>query len=113
MQGSEDLFVSDLTVAEFRVVLARKVKVGELTTDHARQAREAFEHHLAEGLFQRISFEGRHSEAAGKLALQSQVLLRTLDAIHLAVAVEAGATMVTLDKRLSDAAQVVGLEVLP
>ena len=40
-------------------------------------------------------------------------MLRTLDAIHLAVAVELEATVATLDGRLSDAARALGVEVLP
>jgi predicted nucleic acid-binding protein len=40
-------------------------------------------------------------------------MLRALDAIHLAVAVEHEATMATLDGRLADAARAVGVEVLP
>jgi predicted nucleic acid-binding protein len=40
-------------------------------------------------------------------------MLRTLDAIHLAVAVEHEATMATLDGRLSEAARAIGIQVLP
>ncbi len=54
-----------------------------------------------------------HSEDAGRLAAMSPVILRALDAIHLAVAVEHKATMATLDGRLSEAARAQGVQVLP
>lgn len=113
VQGAEELLVSDLTVAEFLVGLARKVKLGTISQQLAAQVQAAFEQHLAEGYLQRVAWASRHSEAAGQLASRSPVMLRTLDAIHLAVAVEREATLATLDGRLSDAARALGVAVLP
>lgn len=113
VDGAQELLVSDLTVAEFLVGLARKVKLGALSPEKAEEVRAAFEQHMTEGTLQRVSLAGRHSEAAGQLSLQSPVMLRTLDAIHLAVAVEHAATMATLDGRLSEAARAIGVKVLP
>jgi len=113
VQGAKELLISDLTVAEFLVGLARKVKLGTLPSERADEVRAAFEQHMSEGFLQRVAVVGSHSEAAGQLALQSPVMLRTLDAIHLAVAVELEATVATLDGRLSDAARAFGVEVLP
>ena len=67
---------------------------------------------MEDGLLRRVAFVGAHSEAAGELAHRSPIMLRTLDAIHLAVAVEHKATMATLDGRLADAARLVGVKVL-
>jgi predicted nucleic acid-binding protein len=113
VEGAEGLLISDLTVAEFLVGLARKVKLGELPVDRAQEVRAAFEQHMAEGLLRRVPVASKHSEAAGELAHRSPVVLRTLDAIHLAVAVEWEATMATLDSRLSDAARAIGVQVRP
>jgi predicted nucleic acid-binding protein len=113
VKGARELLVSDLTVAEFLVGLARKMKLGTLSQEKAAQVRTAFEQHMAEGYLRRVGLAGSHSEAAGELALRSPVMLRTLDAPHLAVAVEHEATMATLDGRLSEAARAIGVEVLP
>jgi predicted nucleic acid-binding protein len=113
IEGAEGLLISDLTVAEFMVGLARKVKLGELSLDRAQEVQAAFEQHMAEGFLQRLPLVGKHSEAAGELASRSPVILRTLDALHLVVAVEWEATMATLDNRLSDAARALGLAVVP
>jgi predicted nucleic acid-binding protein len=40
-------------------------------------------------------------------------MLRTLDALHLALAMDLKATLATFDRRLSDAARAQGLSVLP
>ncbi len=113
VQGAEELLVSDLTVAEFLVGLARKVKLGNLSQELADQVQATFEHHLSEGHLLRVAQLSAHSEAAGQVAATSPFMLRTLDAIHLAVASEHQATIATLDGRLADAARAMGLEVLP
>jgi hypothetical protein len=113
IEGVEGLLISDLTVAEFMVGLARKVKLGELSVDRAREVQAVFEQHMAEGFLQRLPLVSKHSEAAGELASRSPVILRTLDALHLVVAVEWEATMATLDNRLSDAARAIGVAVVP
>jgi predicted nucleic acid-binding protein len=45
--------------------------------------------------------------------MKASVMLRTLDAIHLAVAAGLGAPVATFDDRLADAARDLGIEVLP
>ncbi|HTG32385.1 MAG TPA: PIN domain-containing protein [Thermoanaerobaculia bacterium] len=40
-------------------------------------------------------------------------MLRTLDALHLAVVAELGSSVATFDTRLAEAAQDLGFEVLP
>ena len=113
VQGATELVISDLTVAKFLVGLARKVKQGTLSLERADEVRAAFEQHMTEGFLQRVALVGSHSEAAGQLAFRSPMMLRALDAIHLAVAVGLEAKVGTLDGRLSDAARALGVEVLP
>lgn len=113
LQNDGSLFVSDLTVTEFLVGLARKVKLEELSLEQADLARELFERHLREGLLGRIAAHASQSEEAGELAVRSTVLLRTLDALHLSFAIRLEATIATFDRRLSDAARALGLNVLP
>ena len=113
LESDGALWVSDLTVAEFLVGLARKVKLEELTSEQAEVARALFEQHLREGLLVRIAAHASQSEEAGQLAFRSPLLLRTLDAIHLSFAVKLEAKLATFDRRLSDAARAFGLTVLP
>jgi predicted nucleic acid-binding protein len=80
LESASPILISDLTVAEFHVGLARKVKLGELSVSQSEAARASFESHLEEGLLRRVALLSSHSEAAGRLASKSGVILRTLDA---------------------------------
>lgn len=100
-------------MAEFLVGLARKVKLGTLSQELATQIQEAFERHMPKDTSGESRWVSSHSEAAGQLASRSPLILRALDAIHLAVAVEHKATMATLDGRLSEAARAMGVKILP
>jgi len=113
LEDASAIVISDLAVAEFHVGLARKVKLGTLTIPQSETARATFESHLSEGLVQRIAMSPSHSEAAGDLAWKSPVMLRTLDALHLAVAAGLGAPVATFDGRLAEAARALGFTVLP
>jgi uncharacterized protein len=113
LESASSIFISDLTAAEFYVGLARKVKLKTLTIAQAVAAKAAFESHLDEGALQRLPLRTSHSEAAGDLAWKTSVMLRSLDAIHLAVAADLGAPVATFDGRLADAARDLGFEVLP
>lgn len=113
LESSSPIVISDLTVAEFYVGLARRVKLGTLTVSQSEAARAAFESHLTDGLLQRLGLRPSHSEAAGDLAWKSTIMLRTLDALHLAVAVGLGAPLATFDGRLADAARDIGWKVVP
>ena len=113
LEASSPIVISDLTVAEFRVGLARKVKLGILTIPQAEVVRATFDSHLAEGRLQRHTLRPSHSEAAGDLAWSSTVMLRTLDALHLAVAMSLAAPLATFDGRLADAARAFSWKVLP
>jgi predicted nucleic acid-binding protein len=107
------IVISDLTFAEFHVGLARKVKLGTLSAPQSGAAQAALETHLREGLLQRVALRSSHYEVAGRLASKASVMLRTLDALHVAVAAGLGSPMATFDGRLADAARDLGVEVLP
>ncbi|HEY3567612.1 MAG TPA: type II toxin-antitoxin system VapC family toxin [Thermoanaerobaculia bacterium] len=113
LESVSPIVISDLTVAEFHVSLARKVKLGTLSAPQSDAAQAAFESHLREGLLQRVALRSSHHDAAGRLASKSSVMLRTLDALHIAVAAGLGTPVATFDGRLADAARDLGVEVLP
>lgn len=113
LESASSISISDLTVAEFYVGLARKVKLGELTASQSDAVRSVFDSHLQQGILQRVTLLPRHSEAAGDLASKSPLTLRTLDALHLAVAAELGIAVATFDGRLANAGRSLDLQVLP
>lgn len=111
--GGRDSAVSDISLAEFYVVIARKVREGVLTREAADKARGLFENHLASGLYLRLPFRSSHVEEVRDLAWSSPIHLRTLDALHAVVAAQHGAEVITFDDRIAKAARVLGLAVSP
>jgi len=100
--------ISALTEVEVASALARWVRTGELTEDQAQGLEASFAEDLRLGVFERIGLEDRHYWQARRWFLARQTALRTLDALHLACAVEGGLQLVTGDKVLADAAALVG-----
>lgn len=113
LAAASGVAVSDLTVTEFHVALARRLKLGELRPQQVEVVRKAFERHLIDDVLMRETLRPLHSELAGKLAFESAVILRALDALHIAVAMELGAVLATFDQRMADGARSLGLKVVP
>lgn len=112
MRGGESA-VSDISLAEFYVVVARKVREGVLPREAADKAKTLFENHLRTGRYQRLPFRSALVEEVRDLAWRSSVHLRTLDALHVVMAGQHGAEVVTFDDRVAKAARALGLAVSP
>jgi len=103
--------VSALTEVEVASALARWVRIGELTGEQALAFEATFSEDLRLGVFERVALDDRHYWQARHLLIKRQTALRTLDALHLACAVELNLTIVTADKVLADAATMLGKRV--
>jgi predicted nucleic acid-binding protein len=112
VRSAHSVLVSDLAVAEFHATIVRKVRMGALDGVAADKIWALFDGHLADGYFDRISMMRSHATAVRLLATRSPALIRTLDALHLAMASDAGADVATFDQRLADAARAHGLMVV-
>ncbi len=96
--------VSDLTDVEFFSAVAKKVRMGELSSLDGNRILSKFLSHLDGGLFTIISLESQHWRIArGWIGLFS-TSLKTLDALHLAIASAGDFTLVTSDQHLLQAA---------
>lgn len=96
--------ISDLTDVELFSAVAKKVRMGELSSLDGNRILSKFLSHLDGGLFTIISLESQHWRIArGWIGLFS-TSLRTLDALHLAIASAGDFTLVTSDQRLLQAA---------
>jgi predicted nucleic acid-binding protein len=97
---AEPLLSSDWIVTEFASALSLKERAGALSTKDARAAWRGFEDFCESGL--RLLTVSRQAFREGaRLARQPGHGLRAGDALHLAVALEAGAgTIATLDTTL-------------
>jgi predicted nucleic acid-binding protein len=110
--GVADVIVSDLALTEMSSALGRRVREERLARDEAhRLYREAAKLLTTCRHVELTPPIHRHAE---RLMLSLPIPLRTLDALHVATALDAeAATVVSFDPRLRDAAASQGLFVAP
>jgi predicted nucleic acid-binding protein len=101
--------VSDLTEVELRSALSRKVRLGELSMASATHIVSGFSSHLEEGLYTRVPLMRRHYELAAEWLGRFTLALRTLDALHLAVAASEGFRVATADAAFAQSARALGI----
>lgn len=109
-QNPEQLTISDWVVTEFSAALSIKLRTGQLQTRHRADALAMFTRMAAESLVIAPISSG-HFRIAARFADQYALGLRAGDALHLAITVDQGATLCTLDRRLAEAGQALGLKV--
>jgi len=103
--------VSDLVEVEFFSALAQKARGRELPSADAMRAGEQFLEHLGAGFYTRIAVQRRHYERARGALARWNLPLRTLDALHLAIADVEGLRLATADRDLARSARRLGLSV--
>lgn len=114
LRGRRDLMMSELAITEVLSAVARRKRDGELKPDLANQIRGALLEDADSGAFVRLHLDPAvHREAERLLFATDALSLRTLDALHIALAFSGKATHVlTFDRRMRDAAVQVGMGVI-
>jgi uncharacterized protein len=114
LQGLDVAVVSSLTRTEMRSLLARRRRMGELDQALESLVYATFLDDIAAGFLSLCTTDDpRFDEAAGLIARYPEHPLRTLDALHLAVARhEQVDTIATADTVMADTAQAMGLAVV-
>jgi predicted nucleic acid-binding protein len=97
--------LSPLSELEFASALSRRLRMGEIDRRSARAFLAEFDKHLASGAFQRLPFGDDDYALARRWITKFRTTLRTLDALHLAIAARAGLRVITADARLATAAR--------
>lgn len=108
-QPAGQLAISDWVATEFSAALSVKLRAGDLEPPHRSEVL-AFFTRLTEASFQMLPVSRRDFQTAARFADQHLSGLRAGDALHLAVAANHGASLHTLDKRLADAGQALGVD---
>ena len=103
-----DCFISAWNLTEFASALAIKVRQGHLTMGDGLRAQTSFNVYVNTIAFV-LPIERRHMEVAADLCANPALIIRAADALHLAVALEVGAGLATLDAQLGRATQALGL----
>ena len=119
--GSEDIdaflgrwprvLISRLVVLEFRCVLQRRRRAAEIDAAYERAALADFAADIRSGYFQVEPLTDHHAVVAHELVGQlSDHSLRTLDALHLAIAQSAGVNVLaTADRAMARTAEAIGI----
>ena len=105
--------ISRLTVVEFRCLLARRRRAGEITRAIESRVFAAFEKDVSGGSLQVHPVTDEHVIAAlGMIERLGKYPLRTLDALHLAIAQGIQCRqLATADTTMADAGKAAGLAV--
>jgi uncharacterized protein len=109
-QDSSALNISHWTVTEFSSALSVKTRRGQITPGQQANAMAEIAK-LAEETFIVSEVRSSHFITAARFVENITLTLRGPDALHLAIAMDIGATLCTLDKKLADAASAVGAKV--
>ena len=108
-QDPDELVTSDWVATEFSAALSIKLRTGGIEAHHRAGALTMFTRLCNDNLtvlpVSRLQFQ-----TAARFADQYALGLRAGDALHLAVCAERGATICTLDRRLSEAASALGIK---
>jgi uncharacterized protein len=104
-----DLLISPWVTTEFASALGIKRRQKSISDDDLATAASAFKKLMRE--YCEVAHITRsHFDAATAYLADHKLGLRSGDALHLAIAADNGATLATLDQRLFDAAQALGIE---
>jgi uncharacterized protein len=114
LRGRTDLMISELVITEVMSAVARRRREGVLSAAQAHAIRDAVLSDAGSGCFQRLDLNPSvHRKAEGMLLSTDSVPLRTLDALHIALALSGAATrVITFDARMANAAALHGMHVV-
>ena len=112
LEGHPQRVISPLVLTEVGSALRRKVHDKALTRADAQAAWEDFKQDVATGIFRLTELERRHYDHAAAQMWQTKERLRTLDAVHFAVAALDGFVMTTADDVMAKAGKELGIKIL-
>ncbi len=111
LTANNQLAISSLTELEIFSAISRKVREGNLNKKSAGRILAAFFSHLDNQLYIVIPVESRHYRLARDWIGLLNNSLRSLDALHLAIASMEGRSIVTSDHGLARSAGTLGIDV--
>lgn len=111
VQDPNRLSISDWTLTELSSALAIKLRTRQIDAPQRAMGLTLF-NQLVSSTFTVLPVTGAHFRTAAKYVDLHAPGLRAADALHLAVAVDHGATLHTLDRRLAQAGPALGAATL-
>jgi len=112
VRASRTPAICDLTEVELFSALSRKVRTRELDATEAERIATKFLTHLEDNLYKRFALERRHYLLARDWLGRFSLPIRTLDALHLAVATSEALRLVTADRGFARSAEALGIDMV-
>ncbi len=112
LQYQNQFVISWLTLVEFASAIAKRVRTKELPINHGVNIYNLFDSHIKQDLYDVVSVQKSDFESAQELIsnLGHTLALRTLDALHIALAKREKLVMATADKKLAESSKRLGLK---
>jgi predicted nucleic acid-binding protein len=109
IRGADVPAISPLTEVEFRSALAIKVRKEEMERREAQRVLSRFQAHVEEQRYLMLPIDDTHYVLAAEWIGGFSTTLRSLDALHLAVAFAGEMRLVTADQSLAESADHFGV----
>jgi len=103
--------ISQLTEVELVSALARKIKEGTFSRADGNEILSLFNEHIDQRSYTQRPIQPRHYSTAKEWLSRFATPLRTLDALHLAIAAKSSIPILTADIKLADSATALGIDV--
>jgi uncharacterized protein len=111
LRNEPDVALSQLVEVELTSALSRRVRTSEINSETARAIADRFQTDLNRGFYTQLRIESTHYTMARDWINQFNTPLRTLDALHLAIASVHQIPMITADIGLAESSRRLGVEV--
>ncbi len=104
-QQNEMLVISELSDVELVSALSRRVRMQEIDRADAVTIVDRFQNHVSIGFYNRLTVTSQHYQIAKSWMQKFDTPLRTLDALHLAIAYQGSIPLITADLGLAKSAE--------
>ncbi|MBF0468654.1 MAG: type II toxin-antitoxin system VapC family toxin [Desulfamplus sp.] len=104
--------VSQLTEIEIASAIARKIREHAFSKEDGYNILSLFQKHIDQKSFIYIPIQTKHYAIAKNWLTQFNTPLRSLDAIHLAIAYKKKIPILTADAKLASSAKILGIEAI-
>ena len=103
--------ISHLTEIELTSAISRKIREKNLSQADGNRILTQFQSHIEQKFFRRLSIEHKHFQMGKTWIAQFNTPLRSLDALHLAVASSYSLTLLSTDLQLLESAKLIGVDI--